>query len=283
MPQTALAELYARQAPKAGHLAYLLTGDRLLAEDLVQDCFVKLAGRLRPVDDPGAYLRRMVVKAAQPPPQAEGAPGQGPGRAAASGAVRQHQHQHQHLAEPGTDDRAHRRADRRPQRAAQPRRPDRPLARSHRSAARDGGAGDGLGGPAPRRPRLHRRRLVELVARVRLRCRHGARRGRPGARQGGDRATPDCGAEVVTRQYDGLFLLLDGDRLVGWVTGTPGLTTGGRHRRRRDAGRPAGRLPRPHGHRGQRHQRVDGVADRREAGAHRPPGRRSAGRPEPVG
>jgi len=43
---------------------------------------------------------------------------------------------------------------------------------------------------------------------------------------GGDRATPDCGAEVVTRQYDGLFLLLDGDRFVGWVTGTPGLTTG---------------------------------------------------------
>lgn len=44
--------------------------------------------------------------------------------------------------------------------------------------------------------------------------------------EGGDRATPDCGADVVTRQYDGLFLLLDGDRFVGWVTGTPGLTTG---------------------------------------------------------
>ncbi len=63
MSQTALAELYARQAPKARHLAYLLTGDRVLAEDLVQDCFVKLAGRLRPVDDPEAYLRRMVVNA----------------------------------------------------------------------------------------------------------------------------------------------------------------------------------------------------------------------------
>ncbi len=44
--------------------------------------------------------------------------------------------------------------------------------------------------------------------------------------QGGDFATPDCGADVVTRQYDGLFLLLDGDRFVGWVTGSPGLTTG---------------------------------------------------------
>ncbi len=63
MPQTALAELYARQAPKARHLACLLTGDRALSEDLVQDCFVKLAGRLRPVEDPEAYLRRMVVNA----------------------------------------------------------------------------------------------------------------------------------------------------------------------------------------------------------------------------
>jgi len=27
--------------------------------------------------------------------------------------------------------------------------------------------------------------------------------------EGGDRPTRDCGAEVVTRQYDGLFLLLE--------------------------------------------------------------------------
>lgn len=63
MPQTALAALYERQAPRARSLAYLLTGDRVLAEDIVQDCFVTLAGRLRPVDDPDAYLRRMVVNA----------------------------------------------------------------------------------------------------------------------------------------------------------------------------------------------------------------------------
>ena len=63
MPQTALAELYSRQAPGARRLAYLLTGDQQLAEDIVQDCFVKLAGRLRRVDDPEAYLRRMVVNA----------------------------------------------------------------------------------------------------------------------------------------------------------------------------------------------------------------------------
>lgn len=63
MRDTALADLYARQAPGARRLAYLLTGDRLIAEDLVQDCFVKLAGRLTPVADPEAYLRRMVVNA----------------------------------------------------------------------------------------------------------------------------------------------------------------------------------------------------------------------------
>ncbi len=64
MDDSAQGELYARQAPRARHLAFLLTGDAGLAEDLVQDCFVKLAGRLRPVDEPEAYLRRMVVNAA---------------------------------------------------------------------------------------------------------------------------------------------------------------------------------------------------------------------------
>lgn len=63
MPQAALADLYAREAPAARRLAYLLTGETLLAEDIVQDCFVKLAARLRPVDDPAACLRRMVVNA----------------------------------------------------------------------------------------------------------------------------------------------------------------------------------------------------------------------------
>ena len=64
MTPTALAELYARQARRSRDLAYLLTGDRALAEDLVQDCFARLAGRLRPLEDPDAYLRRMVVNAA---------------------------------------------------------------------------------------------------------------------------------------------------------------------------------------------------------------------------
>jgi len=59
-----LAELYRRHAPEAIRLAYMLTGDRQLAEDLVQDAFVKLAGRLAHLRDPGAfpaYLQRTVV------------------------------------------------------------------------------------------------------------------------------------------------------------------------------------------------------------------------------
>ena len=59
-----LAELYVRHAPDALRLAYLLTGDQTLAEDLVQDAFVKLAGRLLHVRDPGgfhAYLRTTMV------------------------------------------------------------------------------------------------------------------------------------------------------------------------------------------------------------------------------
>src|SRR2546425_8348432 len=59
-----LAELFQQHGDGAVRLAYLLTGDRALAEDLVQDAFVKLAGRLVHLRDPGAfdaYLRRTVV------------------------------------------------------------------------------------------------------------------------------------------------------------------------------------------------------------------------------
>jgi RNA polymerase sigma-70 factor (sigma-E family) len=59
-----LGELYAQHAPDAARLAYLLTGDRALAEDLVQDAFVKLFGRFRDLRNPeafGAYLRRTIV------------------------------------------------------------------------------------------------------------------------------------------------------------------------------------------------------------------------------
>src|SRR5439155_19307443 len=62
-----LAELFQQHGDSAVRLAYLLTGDRALAEDLVQDAFVKLAGRLVHLRDPGAfdaYLRRTVVNLA---------------------------------------------------------------------------------------------------------------------------------------------------------------------------------------------------------------------------
>jgi RNA polymerase sigma-70 factor (sigma-E family) len=59
-----LGELYERYAVGAIRLAYLLTGDRALAEDLVQEAFVRLGGRLVHLRDPAAfeaYLQRTVV------------------------------------------------------------------------------------------------------------------------------------------------------------------------------------------------------------------------------
>jgi RNA polymerase sigma-70 factor (sigma-E family) len=62
-----LSDLYVRHAPEGIRLAFLLTGDRALAEDLVQEAFARLVGRLRHLRDPGAfgaYLRRMIVNLA---------------------------------------------------------------------------------------------------------------------------------------------------------------------------------------------------------------------------
>jgi RNA polymerase sigma-70 factor (sigma-E family) len=57
-----LGDLYLRSAPQAIRLAYFLTGDRDLAEDIVQEAFVRVAGRrLRGPDSFDAYLRRTVV------------------------------------------------------------------------------------------------------------------------------------------------------------------------------------------------------------------------------
>ncbi len=58
-----LEDLYARHAPDAYRLAYLLTGDRPLAEDLVHEAFINVAGRLGHLRRPDAfhaYLRRTV-------------------------------------------------------------------------------------------------------------------------------------------------------------------------------------------------------------------------------
>jgi RNA polymerase sigma-70 factor (sigma-E family) len=63
-----LAELYEAHATDALRLAYLLTGNASLAEDLVQDAYVRLAGRLLHLRDPGgfqAYLRTTIVNLAR--------------------------------------------------------------------------------------------------------------------------------------------------------------------------------------------------------------------------
>jgi RNA polymerase sigma-70 factor (sigma-E family) len=62
-----LATLYEQHADEALGLAYLLTGDRALAEDVMQEAFVRVARRLVQLRDPaafGGYLRRAVVNVA---------------------------------------------------------------------------------------------------------------------------------------------------------------------------------------------------------------------------
>lgn len=62
-----LEALYLRHGPEALRLAYLLTGDRDLSEDLAQEAFVRVARRLtgiRKSDSFQWYLRRTVVNLA---------------------------------------------------------------------------------------------------------------------------------------------------------------------------------------------------------------------------
>jgi RNA polymerase sigma factor (sigma-70 family) len=62
-----LQELYEHHAGEALRFAYLLTGNRPDAEDLLQDAFLKLAGRLIHIRDPGAigaYLHRTIANLA---------------------------------------------------------------------------------------------------------------------------------------------------------------------------------------------------------------------------
>lgn len=64
LERSGLGDLYVRHAPEGIGLAFLLTGDRALAEDLVQEAFARLVGRLGHLREPqafGAYLRRTIV------------------------------------------------------------------------------------------------------------------------------------------------------------------------------------------------------------------------------
>jgi RNA polymerase sigma-70 factor (sigma-E family) len=63
-----LGAAYVEHAPGLGRLAYLLTGDAAVAEDLVQEAFVRAFARLvhlRRQDAFAAYLRRTVVNLAR--------------------------------------------------------------------------------------------------------------------------------------------------------------------------------------------------------------------------
>jgi RNA polymerase sigma-70 factor (sigma-E family) len=59
-----LDALYREHTPSALRLAYLLTGNKALAEDVVHDAFIKVASRIRELRDPEAfraYFHRAVV------------------------------------------------------------------------------------------------------------------------------------------------------------------------------------------------------------------------------
>ncbi len=62
-----LEEMYLRHFNDGVRLAYLITGDLTLSEDLVQDAFVRLASHLLHLRDPNSfepYLRRTIVNLA---------------------------------------------------------------------------------------------------------------------------------------------------------------------------------------------------------------------------
>jgi RNA polymerase sigma-70 factor (sigma-E family) len=59
-----LESLYSEHIDYAVRLAFLMTGDRLQAQDIAQDAFVKIAGRFQDLRDPAAfpaYLRTTVL------------------------------------------------------------------------------------------------------------------------------------------------------------------------------------------------------------------------------
>jgi RNA polymerase sigma factor (sigma-70 family) len=58
---SSIENLYQRDWSRLVRLAWLLTGSREIAEDIVHDAFLSLAGRPTPPKDASPYLRRIVV------------------------------------------------------------------------------------------------------------------------------------------------------------------------------------------------------------------------------
>lgn len=56
-----VASLYHQQSDRLRRVAYLMTGRREAAEEIVHDAFVRLHGRWAGLDEPAAYLRTTVV------------------------------------------------------------------------------------------------------------------------------------------------------------------------------------------------------------------------------
>jgi RNA polymerase sigma-70 factor (sigma-E family) len=56
--------LYRRERTTMRRLAYLITGSPELAEEIVQEAFAVLHRRWETIDEPGAYLRTVVVRRA---------------------------------------------------------------------------------------------------------------------------------------------------------------------------------------------------------------------------
>ena len=64
---SSMADLYTANVQRAGRLAYFLVGDKELAQDLVQEAFLKVFARWGNLRDPhsfAAYLNRTVVNLA---------------------------------------------------------------------------------------------------------------------------------------------------------------------------------------------------------------------------
>jgi RNA polymerase sigma-70 factor (sigma-E family) len=56
-----VARLYGEQRDRLRRVAYLMTGDRMAAEEIVQDAFARTHGRWGGIEAPAAYLRTTVV------------------------------------------------------------------------------------------------------------------------------------------------------------------------------------------------------------------------------